>query len=74
MKIFTFKVNAFEMTKTKMKIMGRAWNKKVILTIYLLGRREPEWHENQLKLSHYLWEIRLDLSQTESNINVGIKL
>lgn len=62
------------MTKTKMKIMGRAWNKKVILTIYLLGRRELEWHENQLKLSHYLWEIRLDLSQTESNINVGIKL
>lgn len=73
-KIFTFEVDVFEMTKAKMKIMGRVWNKKVNLIIYLLGPRELKWHENQLKLHWYLWEIRLDLSQIESNIKVGIKL
>jgi len=74
MKIFTFDVDVFEMTKSKRKIMDRIWNKKVNLIICLLEPRELKWHENQLKLSHYLWEIRLDWSQAETNTKVGIKL
>lgn len=73
-KIFTFEVDVFEMTKAKMKNMGRVWNKKVNLILYLPGRGELTWPANQLKLSHYLWEIRLDLSQIKSNSKVGIKL
>lgn len=73
-KIFTFEVDVSEMTKAKMKITGKVRNNKVNLIIYLLGPRGLKWHENQLKLSHCLWAVRLDLSQIQPNIEVGIKL